>query len=245
MRFVALVSIGKVRASVTTEEERVRVRANALHDGVLAQMVPSDCATHHFGRRVLPNRREACNDAKVFIHSTTRLYVKYLQKIGALGYVLIALLFFACGFALIVLGAIEIWSALLPSDEQSVQERFRLILECVGLLTIAVAALELGQTVLEEEVQRAVHVSSPTRLRRFLSRFLIVVVVSLGVECLVGVFQFMHTKPELLPHVASIGVAAAILLASWGVFVKMNVEAEKLEPEAMRDAKREDKDVET
>ena len=171
--------------------------------------------------------------------------MKYLQKIGTAGYILIALLFFVCGFALIVLGAIEIWSALLPSDEQSVQERFQLILECVGLLTIAVAALELGQTVLEEEVQRAVHVSSPTRLRRFLSRFMIVIVVSLGVECLVGVFQFVHTKPELLPQVASIGVAAAILLASWGLFVRMNVEAEKLEPQAMHDAQKEDKNVET
>ncbi|KQQ88102.1 hypothetical protein ASF77_14440 [Massilia sp. Leaf139] len=168
-----------------------------------------------------------------------------MQKIGSIGYVLIALLFFVCGFTLIVLGAIEIWSALRPSDEHSVQDRFRLILECVGLLTIAVAALELGQTVLEEEVQRAVHVSSPTRLRRFLSRFLIVVVVSLGVECLVGVFQFVHTKPELLPHVASIGLAAAVLLAAWGMFVRMNVEAEKLEPEAMREAQKEDKNVET
>ncbi|MDB5747648.1 MAG: hypothetical protein JWP72_2496 [Massilia sp.] len=171
--------------------------------------------------------------------------MKFLQKIGAIGYVLVALLFFVCGFALIVLGAMEIWSALRPFDGKTIQERFRTILECIGLLTIAVAALELGQTVLEEEVQRSVHVSSPTRLRRFLSRFLIVVVVSLGVECLVGVFQFLHTKPELLPHVASIGVAAAVLLASWGVFIRMNVEAEKLEPEAMRSAKAEDKDVET
>ncbi|MEN3275820.1 MAG: hypothetical protein V7631_1610 [Massilia sp.] len=173
--------------------------------------------------------------------------MKYLQKIGSIGYVLVALLFFVCGFALIVLAGMEIWSALQPAEGEprSIQDRFRLILECVGLLTIAVAALELGQTVLEEEVQRAVHVSSPTRLRRFLSRFMIVVVVSLGVECLVGVFQFLHTKPELLPHVASIGVAAAILLVSWGVFVRMNVEAEKLEPQAMREAQEEDKHVET
>jgi hypothetical protein len=196
-------------------------------------------------RQCPAEQKEADNDAKVSTHLTTRFPLKYLQKIGALGYVLIALLFFVCGFALIVLGAIEIWSGLLPNGEQSVQDRFRLILECIGLLTIAVAAFELGQTVLEEEVQRAVHVSSPTRLRRFLSRFLIVVVVSLGVECLVGVFQFMHTKPELLPHVASIGIAAAILLAAWGVFVRMNVEAEKLEPEAMREAQKEDKTVET
>jgi hypothetical protein len=171
--------------------------------------------------------------------------VKYLHRISSIGYVIVALLFFVCSFSLIVLAAMEIWAALTPSGEESVQDRFRLILECVGLLTIAVAALELGQTVLEEEVQRAVHVSAPTRVRRFLSRFLIVVVVSLGVECLIGVFQFMHTKPELLPHVASIGVAAAVLLISWGMFIKSNVDAEKLEPEAMKEAQEEDKHVET
>lgn len=171
--------------------------------------------------------------------------MKFLQRIGMFGYICVSLLFFVCGFALIVMAGIEIWEALRPSDEKSVQERFKLVVECVGLLTIAVAALELGQTVLEEEVQRTVHVSAPTRVRRFLSRFLIVVVVSLGVECLIGVFQFLHTKPELLPHVSSIGVAAAVLLISWGMFIKSNVEAEKLEPEAMRQAKAEDKNVQT
>ena len=171
--------------------------------------------------------------------------MKYLHRISSIGYVIVALLFFVCSFSLIVLAAMEIWAALTPAGEESVQDRFRLILECVGLLTIAVAALELGQTVLEEEVQRAVHVSAPTRVRRFLSRFLIVVVVSLGVECLIGVFQFLHTKPELLPHVASIGVAAAVLLISWGMFIKSNVDAEKLEPEAMKEAQEEDKHVQT
>lgn len=171
--------------------------------------------------------------------------MKFLQRLSSFGYIFVAVLFFICGFALIVLAGVEIWSALQPNDEQGVQDRFQLILECVGLLTIAVAALELGQTVLEEEVQRAVHVSAPTRVRRFLSRFMIVVVTSLGVECLVGVFQFMHTKPELLPNVAAIGVATGVLLLSWGAFIKMNVDAEKLEPAAMREAQEEDEHVET
>ena len=154
-----------------------------------------------------------------------RCAVKYLLKFCSIGYIFIALLFFICGLALIVLAGLEIWSALFGEGHQSVQERFQLILECVGLLTIAVAAFELGQTVLEEEVQREVHVSSPTRLRRFLSRFLLVVVVSLGVECLVGVFQFLHTDPARLPQVASIGIAAAVVMASSCLFVRSNVEA--------------------
>lgn len=158
---------------------------------------------------------------------------------------LVVALFFACAATLIVLAGSELWGALRPASGMLVQSRFNLILECIGLLTIAVAAMELGQTVLEEEVQRSANISAPTRVRRFLSRFLIVVVVSLSIECLIAVFQFVHGRPELLPHAASIGVAAAVILAAWGAFVRMNVEAEKLEPHAMHAAQAEDRTVET
>jgi hypothetical protein len=39
-------------------------------------------------------------------------------------------------------------------------------------------------------------------------------------------------------------MAAALLLAAWGLFVKLNKDAEQLEPEAMEKAKREDAQVE-
>lgn len=171
--------------------------------------------------------------------------MKFIQKLFAGAYVTVAVLFFLCGLALIWLGALEMWHAVSPAAELDTPSRFIKILECIGLLTIAVAALELGQTVLEEEVQRSASISAPTRVRRFLSRFMIVVIVSLSIECLVAVFQFLHRTPELLPQAASIGFAAAVLLAAWAVFVHLNVEAEKLEPEAMEDAKAEDRQVET
>ena len=171
--------------------------------------------------------------------------MKIIQKLFSLGYMLVVALFFICAFALIVLAGSEMWQALQPAAELEVRGRFNLILECIGLLTIAVASMELGQTVLEEEVQRSANISAPTRVRRFLSRFLIVVVVSLSIECLIAVFQFVHGRPELLPHAASIGVAAAVILAAWGAFVRMNVDAEKLEPQAMHAAQAEDKTVET
>lgn len=171
--------------------------------------------------------------------------MKLFQKLFSLGYLAVVALFFICAIALIVLAANEMWAVVQPVADMPPRHRFNLILECIGLLTIAVAALELGQTVLEEEVQRSAIISAPTRVRRFLSRFLIVVVVSLSIECLISVFQFAHGKPELLPHAASIGVAAAVLLAAWGAFVRMNVDAEKLEPQAMHAAQAEDKTVET
>jgi uncharacterized membrane protein YidH (DUF202 family) len=147
-----------------------------------------------------------------------------------------------CAFALIAFGAVELWRALSPSG-LSVRERFNAILEGIGLLTIAVAALELGQTILEEEVQRQEHMSAPTRVRRFLSRFMIVVVVSLSIELLVAVFRLLHEDPTRLPQASTIGIAAAALLIAWGAFIRFNKSAEEIEPEAMARTKSEDAKV--
>lgn len=47
----------------------------------------------------------------------------------------------------------------------------------------------------------------------------------------------------MLPYAAAVGFMAAALLAAWGVFVKLNVGAEMLEPEALAAAKDEDRKV--
>src|SRR5256885_3422733 len=53
-------------------------------------------------------------------------------------------------------------------------------------LASGVVALQIAQTITEEEVIREAHISGPTRVRRFLSRFLVVLVVALAVEALVA-----------------------------------------------------------
>ncbi|VTU16220.1 hypothetical protein [Variovorax sp. RA8] len=85
------------------------------------------------------------------------------------------------------------------------------------MLTIALASLDLADTVIEEELKREANMSAPARTRRVLSRFL-VVVVSLSIESLVAVFQLVHDDPSKLPHAASIALGAAALLAAWGYF---------------------------
>ena len=170
--------------------------------------------------------------------------MRLIHRVFAIGYSGIAILFFMCGMSLIVFASLELWRGIAPGDVPSMSTRFNAVLEAVGLLTIAVAALELGQTVIEEEIQREAHLATPTRARRFLSRFLIVVVVALSIETLIGVFQFVHDDPSRLPHVAAVGIAAAALLAAWGAFVKLNRSAEELEPEALEYAKSEDREVE-
>lgn len=85
--------------------------------------------------------------------------------------------------------------------------------------------------------------SAPTRVRRFLSRFLVVLVVALVIESVVLVFRFSHSAPENLPYAAYVAFAAATIIVAWGVFVHLNRSAEELEPEAMEDAKSEDSKV--
>lgn len=169
--------------------------------------------------------------------------MRVTQKIFVVGYLGTIVLFVCCGLALIVFAALELWHGLNPSVELPLRERFNSVLESIGLLTIAVVALELGQTILEEEVRREAQVSAPTRVRRFLSRFMVVVVVALSIESLVAVFELAHDDPSRLPQAASIAAAAGILLAAWGIFIRLNKSAEELEPEALERAKSEDSQV--
>jgi hypothetical protein len=169
--------------------------------------------------------------------------MRHLHRLFIAAHLLVIALFFVIGIALVVLAGVELWPGIAPGSGLSVRDRFGHALEAIGMLTIALVSLELGQTILEEEVQRDVKVSGPTRVRRFLSRFLVVIVVALSIETLVSVFEMLHETPQHLPYVAAIGASAALLLIAWGVFIRLNRSAEELEPEAMQDAKDEDREV--
>ena len=146
---------------------------------------------------------------------------------------------FACAALMLIIIATKVaWSAFSAGlNQQAAQE----IIEAIGLLAAAVVALQIAQTITEEEVVRDVHVSTPTRVRRFLSRFLVVVIVALVIEGLVATFRAAHEDSVQLLYAASIVLAAGVLLAGWGIFIRFNCYAEELEPEAMAETKREDK----
>lgn len=166
--------------------------------------------------------------------------MKLLLKLFPAGHLVISIMFIVAAFALVIFAGYELVEAILPSGDRGVAQRTDGVLNSIALLTIAVAALELGQTIVEEEIQRDSHMSAPSRVRRFLSRFLVVLVVALSIEALVAVFRFSRDDPSNLPYAASIGVMAAALLAAWGIFVRLNIGAERLEPEALAAAKQED-----
>jgi hypothetical protein len=161
-----------------------------------------------------------------------------LIRITAAIHVLITVLFVAAALALIVISANTGAQALLQHGLNPLGAQG--VIEAIGLLAAAVVAVQMAQTIGEEEVIREVHVSAPTRVRRFLSRFMVVIGVALAIEGLVATFKALHEDMSLLPHAASIVIALSALLAGWGLFIRYNRDAEDIEPEAMEEAKQED-----
>src|SRR4029079_1054207 len=143
--------------------------------------------------------------------------LKAVHKVFPVGHFIISLMFIACALGLVGFAGAQLWEGVQLAGDLSTHQRLQAVLQSIAVLTVAVAALELGQTILEEEVQRAAHMSAPTRVRRFLSRFMIVLVVALSIETVVLMFRVSQEAPEQLPYVASVGFAAAALLAAWGL----------------------------
>lgn len=150
---------------------------------------------------------------------------------------LMSALFACAAVALIAIAARMGGLAILEGLDWSAAQS---IIEAMGLLAAAVVALQIAETILKEEVMRDTDISTPTRVRRFLSRFFVVVIVALAIEGLVATFKALHENPSQLPYAASLLAAVGVLLAAWGVFIRLNRYAEELEPEAMAEAKRED-----
>lgn len=149
-----------------------------------------------------------------------------------------AILFGAAALSLIVIAThVGIGAVLEGLDRPAAQG----VIEAVGLLAAAVVALQIAQTIAEEEVIRDFHISAPTRVRRFLSRFLVVLVVALAIEGLVAAFKAIHEDLTQLVYAAYLLVSVGILLGGWGLFIRLNRYAEELEPEAMEATKREDR----
>ena len=65
-------------------------------------------------------------------------------------------------------------------------------------------------------------------------------VVALAIEALVATYRAAHEAPTELLNAPALVFAVGILLAGWGIFIRLNRYAEELEPEAMQEAKRED-----
>ena len=122
--------------------------------------------------------------------------MKFVLGAFSLIHGLLAVLFASAAVSLIVIATRNGWLALTNGLNPATAQE---VIEMMGLLAAAVVALQIAQTIAEEEVVRGVHVSGPTRVRRFLSRFLVVVLVALIIESLVATFKAC-TRPQSISY---------------------------------------------
>ena len=165
---------------------------------------------------------------------------KLIHQLYRLVHALIALMFMLAALASIYLAAQIAWKVM---EEASLSSAVVYVVEALGILAAAIVSVQISQTILEEEIIRDVHISGPSRIRRFLSRFLVMLVVALTIEGLIASFK-AQKEPQQLVYAAALLVATACLLVGWGLFIKLNSAAEKLEPESLEEAKKEDTKVE-
>jgi hypothetical protein len=151
--------------------------------------------------------------------------MKTLLHAFSLVHGILAVLFACASLSLVVIAAHIGWTAFGNGLTMVAAQR---IIEGMGLLAAAVVGLQIAQTIAEEEIVRSAHVSGPTRVRRFLSRFLVVVVVALAIEALVATFRSAHEGVGQLWYAAALVLAVGGLLAGWGVFIRFNRYAEEL-----------------
>lgn len=147
---------------------------------------------------------------------------KFSERFFAMGFAVVVILFAGCAVALIAFSGMELWRAVMPSEVLTLTKRFDVILDCIAMLTIAMAAMELAQTVVEEEFEHSTRQNAAARARRVLSRFLVVVIVSLAIESLVAIFKLLHDDPAKISDASFIAFAAAALLVAWGVFIRLS-----------------------
>jgi uncharacterized paraquat-inducible protein A len=97
----------------------------------------------------------------------------------------------------------------------------RQTLDCIGLVTIAIAVFEVGKFLVEEEVIRERQLRSVLEARRSLTKFLTIVIIVVSLEGLVLVFETkLDDVAELIYPTALLAVAAFVVIAM-GLFDRL------------------------
>ncbi|MCD1295148.1 hypothetical protein CUJ83_09070 [Methanocella sp. CWC-04] len=107
------------------------------------------------------------------------------------------------------------------------------LFESIGFTTVAAAVFELAKTIYEEDIQSKVKMIAPRKIRRFISRFMTVIIISLSIEFLAMVFRYAHKPDEFayLTNSAAVAIGIAAIFIAWSYYNKTSLPAEVMEHE--------------
>lgn len=158
-----------------------------------------------------------------------RLSDRVVTLISMVIFYLIMVLFIIIAVVLVGFAFDRLWITVTTFPNVSLDVLF----EAIGFTTVAVAVVELAQTMYEEEIHSPKEMKATVKTRHFLSRFLTVIVISLAIEFLTMVFRFSHQPDEFvyLYEASAVALGAAVLFLAWGLYNWTSIIVERHERE--------------
>ncbi len=150
-----------------------------------------------------------------------------MDLVSRLIFYTITLLFILISIVMIVLAFDRLYLTLITLPNVALDNLF----ECIGFTTVSAAVIELAKTMYEEEIRSRVRMNAPRKIRRFISRFMTVIIISLSIEFLTMVFRYSHKPNEFiyLVNAAAVAIGVAAVFVAWAIFNRYSVPVEKIE----------------
>lgn len=125
-----------------------------------------------------------------------------------------------------VLVAISVYDVVSAANILDPSERISTILNAISLLVIAVAIIDVGKYILEEEIIATNELRKPKEARKTLTKFAVIIFVAVSLESLVHIFIAGKNDISLMIYPAIVLFVAVLLLIGLGFYMKMSVEVE-------------------
>jgi hypothetical protein len=95
------------------------------------------------------------------------------------------------------------------------------LLDAISFAIIAIAVLDVGRYLLEEEVQREKQLHSPNEARRTLTRFMVVIAIAVALEGLVGVFEASGKNVQVVLYPLALIMGSVLVMVGLGIFLRL------------------------
>lgn len=95
------------------------------------------------------------------------------------------------------------------------------LLDAISYAIIAIAVLDVGRYLLEEEVQRDKQEHTPNEAQRTFTRFMVVIAISVALEGLVEIFEAGNTDFTMVLYPLALVLCSVVIMVGLGIFLRL------------------------
>ena len=151
-----------------------------------------------------------------------------------------SIIYFTAAACLILIALTILTWSVLHSYQSIAGDRFSIYssLESVGAMIIAIAVLDVGKYLIEEEVFRNKELRSPAEARKTITKLFVITSIATGMEGLVYIFKSGSEDVSLLLFPASLILISSLSIVCLGIYQRMSIAVEAIEQKLKRRANR-------